>query len=257
MLVWYGACSALPPFYLVRDTVPAILGYDLRIPCEASLRWRRIRLFVPLPVEPKALYDLGNGAPSSDSYWALGVEGDGCHSHAQLYQRDPNGPEEDAGERWAVDVITYRNAPSAAERERGLISHENFFSLLAQAVDYAPLHAIAEVDLLFLASSSRWRISLLSDPPEFGELGTELGVVSLSGLKLRFSDSAAGMIETELEISPREDECRVSAVFLEHLSLDDDRRSDVYTDVVRRSEEVAALFISSISQPTGPGATDV
>lgn len=84
-------------------------------------------------------------------------------------------------------------------------------------------------------------MKLLADPPELGEFQSEIGAITLSGLKLRFSRSAAGLLEASLDITPDEDEYHCALTSTVDLRVDS--LGALYSVVLEQAEELASLFI--------------
>lgn len=218
------------------------------IPDEGRLHWSRVRLSFQLQ---HSHYDLAAfratlGAQEEEDSWILGEVGGKIHSHASLLSRDDIGLPSDAQEEmfpaYLIDIVSYRIPPDEQEDIGTLISHDEFFRALNAAVTGEDhVHAVSSVDLLFQASVTRWRMKLLSDPPKFDEVQSELGRISLGGLTLRFDNSSVGLFEANLAISPSQHEYLCTLTFLQHFHLSS--LDTTYSAVLAQAEEFSSAFL--------------
>jgi hypothetical protein len=223
-------------------------GERVDIPCEASLYWRRVRLSFQLK---QGFYDLDAfwsslGAEEGETAWILGEPDGVVHSHASLVSREEagfgEGDQEELFPAFLVEIASYRFPLDEHEHAEEPITHQQFFDALRSVVvgeDH--VHGVSTVDLFFPAQDVRWRMKLLSDPPEFEEIQSELGRISLGGLTLRFSRSSVGLFEANLAVSPTEHEYLCSLTFLQHFQLD--TLEATYSTVLKQAEEFSSAFV--------------
>jgi hypothetical protein len=224
-------------------------GNIVRIPCGTDLHWRHIEFLVPF--RPGELDDVGftRRLSSDGRRWLLADDlSPECHSHARLLRWKPPGPqardsESDDREGLLLEVETYRYASVHRKADHQPIEHDRFFQELQASCNEEELFAICTVGLAFQASNATWRASLLADPPEIAELAGNLGRIALAGIALRFEESAMGLMEARLDVTPGEDEYWANLKFSQTLV----RRqlSNSYEMVLRKAERLAAVFITA------------
>src|SRR5690606_21640246 len=122
---------------------------------------------------------------------------------------------------YSLEISLYRVPYEEHDEQEALISHEVFLSaLVSAAVELEEVDVTANVQQYYSAENTKWRISLLANPPEFGEFDSELGTVSVAGVGLRFSDSQVGLLSAALDISPFGDEYRCALTFFHTVRLE-------------------------------------
>ncbi|MCA1789687.1 MAG: hypothetical protein LC667_07470 [Thioalkalivibrio sp.] len=208
-----------------------------------ELHWRFVSISIRVPrshLDPGVLrgtLDLDGSGTRLEASDALTSQ-----THAYFYPAPPREPgDADEGEH-VIQIDTYRFENEDSEEQLRRISDSGFFDVLRTGIQgLDQLEIISVADLHFPASTVAWRMKMLASPPTMEEFQSEIGKISLSGVKLRFSDSPHGLLESSLEISPDEDEYRCSLTVLTCISPD--RLGSVHTTVLNRAEEFAQLFV--------------
>lgn len=217
----------------------------MAIPCGEKEHWRFISLWLFWPEEEFDAegFAKGIGVADVDEEWVVqAAKEPSCHTHGRLRHITDETANEEEGEvsaAWVCELDTVR----AAAQYEGLptIELRPFLDTMAAAATAEECFVAATVHLSFGASAARWRPALLADPPELSDLKEDLGRIVLSGLTLRFEESAHGLVEAHLEASPSEDEYRTELQYSE--VVPPERLQDLYRIVLDKAERFASLFV--------------
>lgn len=215
------------------------------VPDEESLHWRLVR--ISFEISERHL-DLGPFAslPDLDSPppWTLKVGEDDPQEIPSFvsFSLSPTAPGDDArdGMAYLVEISTFREP--IANRRRWELSYARFFALLRESIrGLDEIIAFSITELTFPADRASWRMKLLAEPPELGGTQSGIGPIALSGVRLRFTDSPAGLLEASLDTSPAGDEYRCELTSVDQVDVD--AIAGLHSRVLEQAEEFASLFI--------------
>lgn len=221
------------------------------IPCDKSSHWRQIRLLLVLQENE---IDHEKFKASLDRFETItDSENPDCYSRVSFEKIDlqPLRPsskeqledktaEQQRASRWLLEILTYKSFSETSSPEEHN-SHKEFFTALVEAVNADPLLFFTSVDLVFPSDSAKWRMPLLQTHPELPEPPKDLGRISLEGITLRFRDSASGLFETRLEVSPDRSEYLTGIRFRTVVPRSEIK--SLYETVNTHAEHFAALFV--------------
>lgn len=140
-----------------------------------------------------------------------------------------------------VQVDSYRGDDADQELFQRL-DESGFYSILHSCIhDVDELQVVSVTDLYYPATQAAWRMKMLADTPSLEEFRSEIGTISLSGVKLRFSNSPHGLLESFLEVSPDEGEYRCSLTVFNRITPDE--LTSLHRTVLSQAEEFAQLFV--------------
>ena len=215
------------------------------VPDEKSLHWRLVATTIKVPQGHLDINSLNQklGAETTVPLVRLveSSESRTSHSHAFISPATVSDAE-DNGVDHIIQIYTYRFSGDEHDQPPRRLSDTQFFRALEECIhDIEHLEITSVTDLYYPAAQAPWRLTLLADPPRLDEFQSGIGKISLSGVKLRFSGSPHGLLESFLEISPDEDEYRCSLVILNYISPGE--LSTVHATVVNQAEEFARLFV--------------
>jgi hypothetical protein len=217
------------------------------VPDEEKLHWRLVSITIRIPHDSLDLDRLGTALryTTTGPMVALLNSSDAhtSHSRAFISTATPREADEHGRVEHIVQIDTYRFGGAGGEQGTGWLSESHFFTTLQESIHDGvdDLQVISVADLYYPAAQVGWRMKMLAYPPKLEEFHSEIGRISLSGVKLRFSDSPYGLLESFLDISPAEDEYRCSLTVLNHVSPE--HLSDVRRTVLTQAEEFAQLFV--------------
>lgn len=212
---------------------------------EEKLHWRFVSITIKVSHEHLDL-DLLNRALGSDTRSPIvrmlqSTDAGTSYSHAFIFPaatRDGG----DGFNETIIEIDTYRFGNTEGDHPARALPDTEFFNSLRNSIHgVEQLSIISATDLSYPATEASWRMSMLADPPKLDEFESEIGKIALSGVKLRFTDSPHGLLESSLEISPAEDEYRCSLTLLHQLRAED--LAQIREIVIRQAEEFAQLFV--------------
>jgi hypothetical protein len=221
------------------------------VPVEEKLHWQMVRISFGIPEHNLDLALLSsrieNPSPRS---WSAVVGGDESLASYSYVWISPisriaspmvDHDLEDGGE-YLVQITTFRARDSEDQPPAYDLSHTEFLELLHRSIhNFDQLKVVAITELYYPAERASWRMKLLADPPELGDFQSDIGVITLSGLKLRFSNSAAGLLEASLDTTPDKDEYHCALTSTVDLRVDS--LAALFPVVLEQAEEFASLFI--------------
>jgi hypothetical protein len=223
------------------------------VPDEEKLHWRLVSITIRIPQDSLDLDRLSRDlrCTTTGPMVALLESSDAqtSHSRAFISTATPREADEHGRVEHIVQIDTYRFRGADDEQRSGWVSESQFYATLRESIHAGvdQLQIISVADLYYPAAQVVWRMKMLADPPKLEEFQSEIGRISLSGVKLRFSDSPYGIRESFLEISPTEDEYRCSITFLNHSSPE--HLFSVRRTVLTQAEEFAQLFVEGREEP--------
>lgn len=208
------------------------------VPDAEKLHWRSVSISIKVPRGHLDLDSLAQSvAPLTGFVLGSGDAFTG-QTYAYVY---PLETDFDFDEH-TVQVDSYRGADEVIEEQLQRLDHDGFYSVLQSCIrDIDELQVISTTDLYYPAAQAAWRMKMLADTPGLEEFRSEIGKISLSGVKLRFSDSPHGLLETFLETSPDEDEYRCSLTVFNLITPD--QLTGLHGMVLSQAEEFAQLFV--------------
>ena len=209
------------------------------VPGEEKLSWRSVSIAIKVPQDHLDLDSLTRSVGPLTA--SIPIESDDVltgQSYAFVYPLDAD---QEGGEH-TIQVDTYRSGDEDSEEQLQRLYDSGFFSVLESCIrDLHQLQVISTTDLYYPAAHTTWRMKMLADTPRLDEFQSEIGKISLSGVKLRFSGSPHGLLESFLEISPDEDEYRCSLTVLNLITPD--QLTALHRIVLNQAEEFAQLFV--------------
>jgi hypothetical protein len=221
------------------------------VPDEEKLHWQMVRISFEISERNLDLGPLSSriSHPSPRAWSAFAGGDESLESYSYVYISPINRTEltsgdheAEKGEEYLVQITSFRGRASGDQHPSYNLSHADFLELLHDGIrDLDHLKVVAITDLYYPSERASWRMKLLADPPELGEFQSEIGGIMLSGLKLRFSGSAAGLLEASLDITPDEDEYHCALASTVDLRVD--ALEKLYSVVLEQAEELASLFI--------------
>lgn len=207
-------------------------------PDAENLHWRSVSIAIKVP---RGHLDLDSLARSVDPFTGFLVESSDSltgQTHAFVYPVDDEFDFDDH----TVQMDSYRFGDEDSGTQLQRLDDTGFYSILRSCIrDIDVLQVISTTDLYYPAAQVAWRMKMLADTPRLEEFQSEIGKISLSGVKLRFSDSPYGLLESFLEISPDEGEYRCSLTVLNHIAHDE--LPSLHRIVLSQAEEFAQLFV--------------
>lgn len=229
------------------------------IPCQSEYHWRRVRLYFQFPNQDfdiSRFYE-GLGTSERETNWVLGETGTDCHSHAQMTSipatKVDHAAEPSKEELWtAILVDTFRTPLAEHGHAPVVTTHSRLLEAIILAVpSKSALHPTATIDLYYNADSAKWKVGFMADPPEFGELGSDIGRISLAGVTFRFSDSEASLFDVVLDVSPSGKEFRCRVFFGMHIEIASIEQ--IYVDAIKQAENFASYFVQTRNDRARPG----
>lgn len=212
------------------------------VPDAEKLHWRSVTISIQVPRGHLDLDLLARSVgPLTSGFLVEASDSLTGQTYASVY---PLEEEWDFDEH-TIHIDSYRGDEPDQEQFRRL---KGFFTLLYRCIrDVDQLRIVSVTDLYYPAARTMWRMKMLADTPSLEEFRSEIGKISLSGVKLRFSDSPHGLLESSLEISPDEGEYRCSLTVLNQITPD--QLPSLYRIVLSQAEEFAQLFIEVEEEP--------
>ncbi len=208
------------------------------VPDAEKLHWRSVSISIKVP---RGHLDLDSLARSVNPLTGFLVESSDSltgQTYASVY---PIENLFDVDEH-TVQVDSYRWGDENSREQLQRLEDSGFYSVLQSCIrDVDELQVISATDLYYPATQAAWRMKMLADTPSMEEFRSEIGKISLSGVKLRFSDSPHGLLETFLEISPDEGEYRCSLTVFNRIAPD--QLPSLHRTVLSQAEEFAQLFV--------------
>lgn len=216
----------------------------MTIPDAEKLHWRSVSISIKVP---RGHLDLDSLSRSMDPLRGFVVESN--HSlTAQTYAFVHSLADSFNLDEHTVQVDSYRLGDEDSQEQLQRLDDTGFYSILASCIQGVDeLQVISTTDLYYPAAQAAWRMKMLADTPRLEGSQSEIGKISLSGVKLRFSDSPHGLLESFLEISPDEGEYRCSLTVLN--STTPDELPSLHRTVLSQAEEFAQLFVEVRKEP--------
>lgn len=207
-------------------------------PDAEKLHWRSVSISIKVP---RGHLDLDSLARSVDPLTGFLVESNDSltgQTYASVY---PLEDEPDVDEH-NVQVDSYRWGDEDSQQQLQRLDDSGFYGILRSCIrDVDELQVLCVTDLYYPAAQAAWRMRMLADTPTLEEFRSEIGKISLSGVKLRFSDSPHGLLESFLEVSPDEAEYRCSLTVFYRVAPD--QLPGLHRTVLSQAEEFAQLFV--------------
>lgn len=209
------------------------------VPDAEKLHWRSVSISIKVP---RGHLDLDSLAQSVGHLRSgLFLESSDSRigqTYASVYPLDNEFDFDDH----TVQVESYRFGDEVAPEQFQRLDYNGFYSVLQSCIrDIDELQVISVTDLYYPAAQAAWRMKMLADTPRLEEFRSEIGNISLSGVKLRFSDSPHGLLESFLEVSPDEAEYRCALTVFNRITPDE--LTSLHGTVLSQAEEFAQLFV--------------
>ncbi|HEX6040868.1 hypothetical protein [Longimicrobium sp.] len=210
----------------------------MTVPDATKLHWRSVSIAIKVP---RGHLDVASLVEVMDPSAGFLVESSDALTGQTYAFVGPVDDELDFDEH-TVQVDSYRFGEEDSQEQLKRIEDSGFYDVLQRCIrDVHELQVISTTDLHYPAGQAAWRMKMLADTPHLEEFRSEIGKISLSGIKLRFTDSPHGLLESFLEISPDEDEYRCSLTVLNYITPDE--LPSLHATVLNQAEEFAQLFV--------------
>lgn len=208
------------------------------VPDAEKLHWRSVSISIKVP---RGHLDLDSLARSVDPLTGFLVESSDSltgQTYASVYPLE----DEFDFDAHTVQVDSFRSGDQDSREQLQHLDDSGFYSVLQSCIrDVDELQVISMTDLYYPAAQAAWRMKMLADTSSLQEFRSEIGKISLSGVKLRFSNSPHGLLEAFLEISPDEGEYLCSLTVFNRITPD--QLTGLHRTVLNQAEEFAELFV--------------
>jgi hypothetical protein len=218
--------------------------------------WRRLSFgLFPIATDLDLLrLNASLGCASDTRSWRLRDAATGARFEATLGAASGGDTRDDnSSDRLTVDFRT-REVDGLTEGHGQDLDQDEFLRSFADSlIGASPLPVAAYVVVSF-PSTSRWRLPLLTNPPEIDDDGLGLGKISLGGITLRFGPSPSGLFQAELESSLVNNERLVSLTFA--LALAKEHVIQVVSAVRSTAMRLSSLFVAIDPSPAATGVAE-
>lgn len=243
-----GKTTAEPQHHaptIVR-TVPENASQAVPIPCETDLHWRWIFFGISISADSfdDSVFRAAIHAQPDETRWILREpDVEGCRTTADLVRPELEVQDTEKSDvehpMFFIDIRTVRGGDSTPSEKS--VRYGDFLRAMASACpDRLHITYITFVGLAF-PRPAKWRLGLLTDPPDLGEAGSALGRMTLTGMRMSFEQSPVGLVEASLDPGPPGEDHRVSLLFTQTIPLNE--IMGMYVKSLRQAEKLASVFI--------------